>query len=205
MGERLTVHPHDPQPRAMQRALELARGGGLLLCPTDAGYSLVWCLDARHAEERVIRLRMLDIRHPFTLLCQSLSEAGKLARLDDRAFRLMRSLTPGPGTFILPAASELPKRLKLAKRKSIGVRIPDHRVTQRLLADLNEPLLASSVELPGEDALASHEAESVAGIMLRHVDLMLDAGDCPPGPTSVVDFTGPDIEVIRQGNVPIVV
>ncbi len=203
MGERLTVHPHDPQPRAMQRALEVARAGGLLLCPTDAGYALVWCLDARHAEERVLRLRMLDNRHPFALLCASLSEASKLARIDDRAFRLIKSSTPGPVTFILPAAAELPKRLKLAKRKSIGVRIPDHRVTQRLLADLREPLLTSSADLPGAAESANHEAEWVAESMLGNVDLMLDCDDCPAGPTSVIDCTGPGIEVLRQGHVPV--
>lgn len=203
MGERLTVHPQDPQPRALHRAVEALRAGQLLLCPTDAGYSLVWGLDARDAEDRVIRLRMLDIRHPFTVLCSSLSAASKLGRMDDRSFRLLRSLAPGPVTFILPVAPELPKRFKLAKRKALGVRIPDHRVVQRLLAEFEHPLLASTVELPDEETLFSHDAESVAEAMLERVDLMLDAGDCQPGPTSVIDLTGDDVEVVRQGFVPI--
>ena len=203
MGERLTVHPHDPQPRAIHHAVQVLGDGGLLLCPTDAGYSLVWGLDARHAEARVIRLRRLDTRHPFTVLCRSLSAASRLGRMDDRAFRLLRSLTPGPVTFILPAAPELPKRFKQARRKALGVRIPDHPVAQRLLEEYEHPLLASSVELPDEELLFSHDVESVAEAMLQHVDLMLDAGDCPPGPSTVVDCTGEGIEVVRQGFQPV--
>lgn len=204
MGEAFNVHPLNPQPRALHRACEVLRAGGLLLLPTDAGYCLAWGLNAHPAEERVKRLRLLDSRHPFTLLCASLSEAGRMSRLDDAAFRLMRSSTPGPGTFILPAAAGLPKRLKLAKRKTVGVRIPAHAVVQALLEEWREPLLASSAVLPGEDDIASHEAAEVSDALLRHVDLMLDAGDCPPGPTSIVDCTGAAPVVLRQGYRPIV-
>lgn len=203
MGERLAVHPRDPQPRALLRAVEAVRAGQLLLVPTDAGYSLSWGLDARQAEERVIQLRMLDIRHPFTVLCASLSAAGKLTRVDDRAFRLLRSLAPGPVTFILPAAPELPKRLKLARRRALGVRIPGHRVARRLLEELGEPLLATSVELPEHESLESHDAEAVAAALQRHVDVILDAGECPPGPTSVIDCCGDEPVVTRQGNRPV--
>ena len=124
-----------PQERLIHKAAEALKAGGLGLCPTDAGYALVWALNGKEAEERVLRLRQLDTKHPFTLLCRQLSEAGRLARLDDPAFRLMRSLTPGPCTFILPASAELPKRIKnsgRSKRRDIGIRLPDHVVAQGL-------------------------------------------------------------------------
>jgi tRNA threonylcarbamoyl adenosine modification protein (Sua5/YciO/YrdC/YwlC family) len=127
-----------------------------------------------------------------------LSEVGSLARLDDRAFRLVKSLVPGPITFILPPGAELPKRLKQAKRRTIGCRIPDHAVTRALLETLGTPLLSTTLALPGEP-LASHEADAVAERMMRHVELMLDAEDCPPGPTTVVDLTGDEPAITRQG------
>ncbi|MBS0192835.1 MAG: threonylcarbamoyl-AMP synthase [Proteobacteria bacterium] len=203
MSERLTVHPINPQPRSIARATSLLREGGLGLCPTDAGYTLVWMLDARDAEDRVRRLRALDSKHPFTLLCASLSDVGRMARLGDAAFRLMKSLTPGPCTFILTASSDLPRRLKLDKRHSIGVRRIDHPVAQTLLQAVEQPLLSTSVVLPDVDDLASHMADDVAGALLDRVDFMLDAGDCEPGPTSVVDVTGDVPQVLRQGHRPL--
>ena len=136
MAERLHVHPVNPQSRLVDKAAAVLKAGGLALAPTDAGYALVWALESKAAEERVQRLRELDSKHPFTLLCRQLSEAGRLARLDDPAFRLMRSLTPGPCTFILPASADLPKRIKnsgRSKRRDIGIRLPDHVVTRALL------------------------------------------------------------------------
>ena len=198
MSERLRVHPTHPQPRLLQQAADRIARGALAVVPTDAGYVLAWGIDAREAEERVQRLRRLDSKHPFTLLCSSISEIGSLAKLNDQAFRLIKSLVPGPCTFILPAASELPRRLKQSKRRAIGCRIPDHDVTRALLAVVGSPLLSTSLVLPDED-LENHDAESVAERMLRLVDLMLDAEDCPPGPTSVVDLTGDAPQVTRQG------
>ena len=206
MAERLMVHPVNPQQRLVDKAVAVIRGGGLALVPTDAGYSLAWGLEAREAEERVQRLRELDSRHPFTLLCRQLSEAGRLARLDDPAFRLLRSLTPGPCTFILPASPDLPKRIKNAgrsKRRDIGIRLPDHGVIRMLLESVGEPLLSTSLVLPDEEHPNSHEAEQVAERWLRWVDVMLDAEDCEPGPTSIVDCTGEQPEVIRQGFHPV--
>ena len=205
MTQRFDVHPVNPQDRLIQKAADTLKGGGLALCPTDAGYSLVWSLNGKDAEDRVRKLRQLDSKHPFTLLCRQLSEAGRLARLDDPAFRLMRSLTPGPCTFILPASAELPKRIRdggRSKRRDIGIRLPDHVVTRALLEAMGEPLLSASLVLPDEGDLVSHEAESVAQA-LRWVDFMLDAGDCPPGPTSMVDCTGGEPEVLRQGFQPV--
>ena len=192
----------------MRQAAQLLQDGGLGLCPTDAGYTLVWALNGKAAEERVQRLRQLDSKHPFTLLCRQLSEAGRLARLDDRAFRLMRSLTPGPCTFILPASAELPKRIKhsgRSKRRDIGIRLPDHVVVRALLEAMGEPLLSTSLVFPDEDPLVSHEADSVAERCLRWADVMLDAEDCEPGPTSVVDCTGDEPVVLRQGFHPVTV
>jgi tRNA threonylcarbamoyl adenosine modification protein (Sua5/YciO/YrdC/YwlC family) len=205
MPEHLRLHPVTPQERLMQRAATVLRDGGLLLMPTDAGYAFAWGLDAVDAEARVQRIRQLDTRHPFTVLCRSLSEAGRLARLDDPAFRLMRSLTPGPCTFILPASAELPRRLKhlgRSKRRAIGIRLPDHGVARALLEAVGEPLLTTTLHVPDEE-FAGHEAEAVAERSLRWVDAMLDAGDCEPGPTTVVDCTGDEPQVVREGHRPI--
>jgi tRNA threonylcarbamoyl adenosine modification protein (Sua5/YciO/YrdC/YwlC family) len=206
MTIRHELHPVTPQERLLLKAVDVLRAGGLGLCPTDAGYTLVWALSGKTAEDRVLRLRQLDTRHPFTVLCRSLSEAGRLARLDDPAFRLMRSLTPGPCTFILPASAELPKRIKnsgRSKRRDIGIRLPDHVVTKALLETMGEPLLSTSLVFPDEDSLVGHEADSVAERILPWVDVMLDAGDCPPGPTSVIDCTGELPVVLRQGYRPV--
>ena len=208
MTVRFEVHPVTPQERLLNKAAEQLAAGGLGLCPTDAGYTLVWAIASRDAEERVRRLRQLDSKHPFTLLCRTLSEAGRLARLDDPAFRLLRSLTPGPCTFILPASAELPRRLKhlgRSKRRAIGIRLPDHVVARALLEAMGEPLLSTSLVLPDEDDLASHEVDVVAERCLRWVDVLVDAGDCEPGPTSVVDCTGDSPEIVRQGRQPVAI
>jgi tRNA threonylcarbamoyl adenosine modification protein (Sua5/YciO/YrdC/YwlC family) len=208
--QRWAIHPITPQARLMDAAAQRLQRGGLALCPTDAGYALVWSLNGVAAEERVRRLRQLDSRHPFTLLCASISQAGQLARLDDSAFRLLRRLSPGPVTFILPASSQLPNRLKNAgrsKRRDIGIRLPDHPVAQALLAAAGEPLLSATVRLPEADAedeaWAGLEADTVAERWLHGVDVMLDAGDCPPGPTSIVDCTDDTASVVRQGFKPL--
>ena len=203
MTARLQVHPIDPQPRLIARAAAALQAGGLALCPTDAGYALVWMIDSRDAEERVRRMRALDTKHPFTVLCASLGDVGRMARLGDPAFRLMKSLTPGPCTFILTASSDLPRRLKLDKRRSIGVRMVEHPVAQALLLAVEQPLLSTTVALPDAEDLASHVADDVADTLLERVDVMLDGGDCEPGPTSVVDATGSAPELLRQGYRPL--
>lgn len=197
------LHPVTPQQRLLQQAADRLLAGELAVVPTDAGYALAWAIDAIDAEQRVQKLRRLDSKHPFTLLCARIGEIGSLAKLGDQAFRLIKSLVPGPYTFILPAANELPRRLKQSKRRAIGCRIPDHGVTRALLDLVGVPLLSTSLVLPDEE-LDNHEADAVAERMLRLVDLMLDAGDCPPGPTSVVDLTGDAPDVTRQGYQPLV-
>ena len=202
MSIRLETHPVNPQSRFIAQAARAIADGALLVIPTDAGYSLTWGIDATAAEQRVQRLRALDMRHPFTLLCDTISQIGSMAKLDDQAFRIIKALTPGPITFILPAGSELPRRLKQTKRRAIGCRIPDNAVTRALLETVGSPLLTTSLVLPDEP-LDNHEADAVAESLLRHVDLMLDAGDCPPGPTSVLDLTGDAPTVTRQGFYPL--
>lgn len=201
MSERLEIHPTHPQQRLIERAAAVLARHGLLLVPTDAGYAFAWAIDAVEAEQRVQRLRALDTRHPFTLLCEHLSDIGSLAKLDDASFRLVRRETPGPVTFILPAASALPRRLKQSKRRAVGCRIPDHVVARALLAAHGAPLLVSSVELPDME-LENHDPDDVAGVLIRHVDLMIDAGPCPMGPTTIVDLCGDAPEVVREGARP---
>lgn len=202
MSERLPIHPAHPAPRPLRIAAERLNAGALAVLPSDAGYLLAWTLEARQAEERAIRMRRLDTRHPFTVLCRGLSDVGNLARLDDQAFRLIKSLGPGPYTYILPPGAGLPKRLKQAKRRTIGCRIPQHAVLRALLEMIDAPLLSTSLSLPGEE-LDNHEAEAVAERMLRQVDLMLDADDCPPGPTNVIDLTGDAPQLTRPGWQPL--
>jgi len=207
---RVEVHPTTPQARLVERAATALAEGGLALCPTDAGYSLVWSLNGVDAEERVRRLRQLDSRHPFTLFCRSISDASRFARLDDSAFRLLRQLTPGPVTFILPASGQLPNRLKQgarSKRRDIGIRLPDHPVASALMDACGEVLLSTTLKAPDMDAddasFLGHESDEVASIWLHGVDVMLDAGHCPPGPTSIIDCTGDAPELVRQGFTPV--
>ncbi|PKM07780.1 MAG: threonylcarbamoyl-AMP synthase [Gammaproteobacteria bacterium HGW-Gammaproteobacteria-4] len=203
MSERIHLHPLNPQPRQIERAAALLRAGNLGLCPSDAGYALVWRMEARQAEENAVRLRALDTKHPFTVFCTSLTAASRLGRLDDQTFRLLRRLCPGPYTFILPAAAELPRRFKQAKRRAVGVRIPDHPVTRALLEAVGEPLLATTLSLPGHDDLSSHEAETFADRLPWGVGFLLDCGDCEPGPTSVIDCTEAEPSVVRVGYRPL--
>lgn len=202
MGDRIEIHPVSPQSRQIQRAVDALNRGELLVAPSDAGYLFAWAIDAVRAEERVQKLRGLDSKHPFTLLCARLSEVGRMAKLDDSAFRIVKPLVPGPYTFILPVSSELPRRFKQAKRKVIGCRIPDHPVLQALLEVWGSPLLSTTLELSADAAEESpdrQDAFEVAEHALRHVDLMLDSGDCPPGPTSVVDLSGDAPVLVRKG------
>lgn len=209
-GQRLDVHPSTPQARQIERCARRLGDDGLALCPTDAGYALVWSLNAAGAEERVRRLRQLDKHHPFTLFCRSISDASRFARLDDPAFRLLRRLSPGPVTFILPASGQLPNRLTQgarSKRRDIGIRIPKHPVALALLEACGDVLLSTTLRAPDMDAdeapFLGHEADEVADLWLHAVDVMLDAGHCEPGPTSIIDCTLPVPELVRQGFQPV--
>jgi tRNA threonylcarbamoyl adenosine modification protein (Sua5/YciO/YrdC/YwlC family) len=150
MARFLDIHPVDPQPRLVQQAVQILRDGGLIAYPTDSRYALGALLGNQAAKERIIRIRELDERHHFTLVCRSFAQLGQYVQLDNAVFRAVKAATPGPYTFILPATPEVPRKLMHAKKRTVGVRIPEHRVTQAILAELDEPLLSSTLLLPGE-------------------------------------------------------
>jgi tRNA threonylcarbamoyl adenosine modification protein (Sua5/YciO/YrdC/YwlC family) len=202
MGTRLSLHPDNPQKRLLEQSVVVLRAGGLIAYPTDSGYALGWHLDSREAQDRVVKLRGLDFRHNFTVVCRTLSEIGTYARMNDAAFRLIRSLTPGPYTFLLPATAQLPRRLQQAKKRSVGVRIPDHPVALALLQALDEPLLSSSLILPDED-MHGWEVEDLYARVSRAVDLFLDSGFCGDEPTTVIDLLGEQPQLARQGKGPV--
>ena len=198
MSNRLELHPDNPQTRFIAQAVKVLDGGGLIAYPTDSGYALGWRLESQRAQERVIRLRGLDSRHNFTLVCRHLSEISTYARMHDVAFRLIRSLTPGPYTFILPASAQLPRHLKQVKKRSVGVRVPDHPVALALVEGLGEPLSSSSLILPDED-MAGWEVDDLYQRVFRDVDLFLDSGFCGNEPTTVIDLTDDTPLLVRQG------
>jgi len=172
--------------------------GGLIAYPTDSGYALGWRAGNRRAQEQVMRMRQLDQRHHFTYCCRTLSDVSYLARVDNQAHRLIRQATPGPFTFILPASSQVPKLVQQRKTRTIGIRIPDHAVVQAILKAMDEPLLSSSLILPGteNDILDSEDLYDAVNGM---VDLYVDAGYCPLEPTTLIDLSGDLPIVLRQG------
>lgn len=202
MTERLRLHPTHPQARLIQQAVERIRAGALVAWPTDSGYAFGWALDARAALERVLRLRGLDERHNFTLACRDLRDLGLYAKLDNRAFRLIRSLTPGPYTFILPASGELPRRLRQPKRHSVGLRIPDHPVAQALLDALGEPLTSSSLLLR-EPFPENFEEDELFELLEGRIDLFIDAGHCGQELTTVIDLVDGEPVLLRAGKGPV--
>ncbi len=202
MSEILYVHPQDPQPRVIQQAVRLLQNQGLLAYPTDSGYALGWTLGNKDAQERVSRLRQTDKQHNFTVVCRDLSEISRYAQVDNVAYRLIKSHTPGPYTFILPGTRELPRRLLNEKRKSVGIRIPDHAVALALLDTLGEAMMSSSLILPGQE-LRHKEPWELAELLDKHVDGFLDAGPCVMEPTTVIDLMEDPPVVIREGQGPV--
>ena len=198
MAQYFQLHPKDPQPRLLKRAVELVRAGGLMAYPTDSGYALGCHIGDKGAMERIARLRHIDASHNFTLVCRDLSEIATYAKVDDWAYRALKHHTPGPYTFILPATREVPRRLQNPKRRTIGIRIPDHRVAQALLAELGEPLLSSTLLLPG-DTLPLSDPEEIRERLEHQVELVIDAGSCAAEPTTVVEFLEGRARVVRQG------
>lgn len=198
MSERLEINAKGLNPRHVDQIVAVLIRGGLIAYPTDSGYALGWRTGNRKAQQRVIRLRQLGPRHHFTFCCRSLSDVGSLARLENWAHRLIRQVTPGPFTFILPASNLVPKSARQQKTCTIGIRIPDHAVVQAILKTMDEPLLGSSLLLPGtgEEILDSEDLfDAVHGM----VDLFVDAGYCRLEPTTLVDLTGTEPVILRQG------
>jgi len=198
MAQFFTIHPDNPQPRLVRQAAQILRDGGVVVYPTDSCYALGCRLDDRGALQRIRIIRALDARHHFTLVCRDLSEVSRYARVDNRQFRLLKSATPGSYTFILEATREVPKRLQHPKRNTIGLRIPDHPVASALLAELGEPILSTSLLLPGDD-LPLNDPEAMRERLGAQVDLIVDSGACGFEMTTVVDLTRDGPQVVREG------
>jgi tRNA threonylcarbamoyl adenosine modification protein (Sua5/YciO/YrdC/YwlC family) len=202
MARYLDVHPVDPQPRAIAQTVEVLREGGLVAYPTDSGFALGAMMGNQGAKDRIRDIRRLDDRHHYTLVCRDFAQLGQLVIVDNHVFRAVKAATPGPYTFILPATHEVPRRLLHPKKRTVGVRILEHPVVRALLADLGEPLLSSTLILPGETAPMTDGLE-VKERLDHLVDVVVDSGECGTDPTTVVDFTtDPAGEVIRQGAGP---
>jgi tRNA threonylcarbamoyl adenosine modification protein (Sua5/YciO/YrdC/YwlC family) len=198
MARYFDVHPVDPQPRTVAQVVALLRDGGLVAYPTDSCYALGFSLDSDTGADRIRRIRGLDDRHHFTLVCADFAQLGQFVHLDNAAFRSIKSATPGPYTFIVPATREVPKRLAHPKKRTVGVRIPDHPVVRALLRELGAPLVSSTLLLPGhEDPMT--DGWSIKEELDHSVDAVLDAGDCGTEPTTVVDWSEGYPEVVREG------
>ena len=198
MAQFFTIHPDNPQPRLLRRAAEIVRTGGVIVYPTDSCYALGCRLGDKVATERMRAIRQVDERHHFALVCRNLAELAVYAKVDNSQFRLLKSATPGSYTFILKATREVPTRLQHPRRKTIGLRVPDHPVVRALLAELGEPLLSSTLLLPG-DELPLNDGQEIRARLEHKVDLILDGGSCGIVPTTVIDLTGDAPVITRQG------
>ncbi len=198
MSQFFQIHPDNPQPRLIDKAVEIIRQGGVIAYPTDSGYALGCHLGDKNAQERIRRIRQVDEKHNFTLVCRDLSELATYAKVDNSAYRLIKNLTPGPYTFILVATREVPRRLQNPKRKTIGLRVPGNRIAQSLLERLGEPLMSSTLILPGDD-MPLTDPYDIRDTLEHSLDLVIDGGYCGFEPTTVVDLTGETPVVLREG------
>jgi tRNA threonylcarbamoyl adenosine modification protein (Sua5/YciO/YrdC/YwlC family) len=198
MSQYFEVHPENPQLRLLKQAAQILHGGGIAAIPTDSSYALVCHLDDKAAAESLRRIRGVDDKHHLTLLCRDLSELASYARVDNRQYRLLKLATPGPFTFILEATKEVPRRVSHPSRRTIGLRVPEHAVTQCLLEILGQPLLATTLIPPGETEPMNEPGE-IRDRFEKLVQAIVDAGACPMQPTTVIDLTGAAPELIRQG------
>jgi len=192
------IHPDNPQPRLIRRAVDIVRNGGVIVYPTDSSYALGCAIGDKAAMERIRRIRRIDDKHDLTLVCRDLTEIANYAKISNQAFRLIKGLTPGPYTFIHQATKQVPRRLQNPKRKTIGIRIPDNTIAQELLRELGEPLMSSTLLLPGDEMPLTDPYET--RMILDHVvDLVIDGGYCGYEPTTVVDMVDEIPVVVRQG------
>lgn len=198
MSQFFTIHADNPQARLIKQAADLIRKGGVIVYPTDSGYALGCHLGDKDAVARIRKIRNVDDKHHMTLVCRDLSEISHYARVDNVQFRLLKNNTPGSYTFILDATKEVPRRLQHPKRNTVGLRIPDHPVALALLQELGEPLLSSSLILPGEE-MAMHDAEAISELLANQVDLVIDGGPVGLEPTTVIDLTSATPILVRRG------
>ena len=198
MAKYFDVHPDNPQPRAIGQVVDIVRDGGLIAYPTDSCFALGCAIGNKDGMDRIREIRHLDERHHFTLMCRDFAQLGQFVQINNALFRSLKAATPGPYTFILPATRDVPRRLLHPRKKTVGVRIPDHVVAQALLAELGEPLLSSTLTLPGDDEPMTRGWEIKE--TLDHVlDAVIDSGDCGVEPTTVIDFSGEVPEILRKG------
>ena len=198
MSQFYQIHPDKPQGRLIRNAADIVRGGGVVVYPTDSAYALGCQIGDKNALDRIRRIRKLDDRHNFTLVCSDLSEIATYAKVDNAAYRLLRHCTPGPYTFILKATSEVPRRLMHPKRKTVGLRVPDNRIAAALLADLGEPLMSVTLIMPGEE-YPMIDPYDIRDTLQHEVDLVIDGGYCGMEPTTVVDLADDTPMVLRVG------
>lgn len=198
MAQYFSVHPTNPQPRLLKQAADLLQQGGVLAVPTDSSYSLVCHLDDKAAADKLRSIRMLDNKQLFTLICRDLSELSSYARVDNAQYRLLKLGTPGPFTFVLEASKEVPRRVSHPQRKTIGLRVPDHKALLELIELHGAPLLATTLILPEEEA-PLNDPEIIRDKLERQISGVIDAGGCPSEPTTVIDLTGSAPEILRQG------
>jgi len=198
MARFFDVHPQDPQPRSVSQIAEIVRSGGLIAYPTDSCYALGAQLGNKDALDRIRTIRQLDDKHHFTLVCKDFAQLGQFVMIDNDVFRSIKAVTPGSYTFILPATKDVPRRMMHPKKKTVGVRIPRHNFVHALLAELGEPLLSSTLLLPGEDEPLT-QAWEIKERLDHVVDAVVEAGDVGAEPTTVVDFSGGAAEVVRRG------
>jgi tRNA threonylcarbamoyl adenosine modification protein (Sua5/YciO/YrdC/YwlC family) len=202
LSQLLHVHPENPQRRLLQIAADALAAGGLVAYPTDTSYALACHIGDKRALERIVALRRLSKNHQFTLACRDLSELGVYARVDNSSYRLLKRATPGPFTFILRATKEVPKRLVHTKRRTIGIRVPDHPVAQLLLEMMGEPIMTTTLRLAADDPEAGEpflDGEDIAQRLGKRLDVVIDAGACGLEETTVVDLTEDVAEIVRQG------
>ncbi len=198
MAQYFVIHPQSPQPRLVHQSVEILLGGGVMAYPTDSSYALGCALGNKSAQDRIRKIRGVDENHHFTLVCRNLAELSTYARVDDGQFRLLKTNTPGPYTFILKATREVPRRLQHPKRSTLGLRVPLHAVTQTILTELNQPLLSMTLLLP-DDTEPLNEAWKIREKLEHQLDLVIDAGACNIAPTTVIDLTGETPQLVRLG------
>jgi tRNA threonylcarbamoyl adenosine modification protein (Sua5/YciO/YrdC/YwlC family) len=198
MSQYFSIHPQNPQARLIRQAADIVRQGGVVAYPTDSCYALGCHLDDKDAVARIRSIRALDEQHHMTLMCRDLAEISRYAKVDNQTYRTLKAHTPGSYTFLLEATKEVPKRLQHPKRATIGLRVPDHAVTLALLEELGEPMVSTSLLLPGDDQALS-DGEEIRERLERKVDLVIDSGACGFGLTTVVDLSGDAPLLVREG------
>ena len=198
MTEQISIHPVNPEPRKVQRVADVIRRGGLVVYPTDSCYAFGFHMGDKAPIKEIQRIRQTDKKHNFTLVCRDLSEIAAYAKIDNWCYRSLKAHTPGPYTFILQATRDVPRRLQNEKRKTVGIRIPEHPITQALLEDLGEPIMSSTLLMPG-DELPMTDCDEMAHRLRGEVDLIVDGGSCGIEPTTVIDLTGSFPVILREG------